>query len=48
MDDARRPRAISGTLTSMALADWCDLDLAYLLCFGTHPDLDPDPTGAAA
>jgi hypothetical protein len=27
----------------MALDDWCDLDLAYLLLFGEHPDLGGNP-----
>lgn len=26
----------------MALEDWCDLDLSYLLLFGDHPDLSAD------
>lgn len=39
VDDARRLRSIGGSLTGMALADWCDLDLAHLLIFGTHSDL---------
>ena len=40
MDDGRRRPPISGSLAGMALADWCDLDLAHLLVFGTRPDLD--------
>lgn len=34
------------------MTNWCDLDDAYLLIFGTHPDLptqpDAPPTGSAA
>ncbi len=30
----------------MDLDDWCDLDLAYLLTFGHHPDLPPAATDA--
>ncbi|MFD1948595.1 hypothetical protein [Nocardioides aestuarii] len=28
----------------MALDDWCDRDVAYLLIFGDHPDVDGPPS----
>ncbi|CAI9417455.1 hypothetical protein [Nocardioides sp. T2.26MG-1] len=39
MDDVSVPGTRSGTLAPMDLEHWTDLDLAYLLAFGTHPDL---------
>lgn len=32
----------------MDLTAWCDLDLAYLLIFDTHPDLTPDASSSVA
>lgn len=33
-------------MVRMDLDTWCDLDSAYTLIFGHHPDLDAPPSAA--
>lgn len=39
VDELGRPPANPGTLRAMSLDDIDELDLAYLLIWGEHPDL---------
>lgn len=41
VDDTSTPPSSWRTMPSMDLEHWTDLDLAYLLAFGTHPELAP-------